>query len=131
MNEELTPPVIIAKLNFKGTFLSSFFFKSDHCYVLDCDGCTEPMITNFAIGSNQFLEAEPKKNDDDSWVLVVNAKVDYEILSNPRFDFVISNQHSVVLDIINIDDNSPSVIPITVPCEIEVNSSVSINLFSL
>lgn len=88
------------------------------------------MITNFETGSNQFLEAATEKKDD-SWVLVVNAKVDYEILSNPRFSFVISNQHTVILDIINIDDNPPSVIPITVPCEIEVNFLVSINLFLL
>lgn len=59
--------------------------------------------------------------DDKGWLLVVTNKVDYELLSSSgRFSFTISNQHDVILQINNIDDNDPVIIPITTPCQIEV-----------
>lgn len=88
---------------------------------LDCTDCSEPVITKFEVGTNQLLGATTQKQEDGSWWLVINNQVDYELLTNPQFAFTISNEHSVIVQINNIDDNPPSVIPITISCEIEVN----------
>lgn len=89
------------------------------------------MITNFETGSNQFLEAETKIING-LWSLVVNKRVDYELLNNNgMFAFSISNLHSVILQIKNIDDNPPSIVPITVPCEVEVTMQLQIFYFLL
>lgn len=66
------------------------------------------------------MEAATERQENGTWLLVVNKQVDYELLTSGRFTFTISNRVSVILSIRNIDDVPPVILPITVSCEIEV-----------
>lgn len=76
------------------------------------------------MGNNELLGAVIENNPDEGWVLVVTNQVDYELLNiQGRFTFTVSSLHNVIVQINNIDDNPPDIIPLTSSCEIEVIQS--------
>jgi len=87
----------------------------------------EPTIQNFQSGSATSLGLETE-TDGSRWYLAVTNAQDYENINQRLYRFTVlagTGQYEVVLNIVNVDDETPMfLLPDPTPCEIKVSNGL-------